>query len=324
MTGTGESPSAAPPAPTLSAELDADIFVATLRAHLAQKREPQVEVFLAGAVARERAAINQGDRSGLTRELDRVTDCAAVAVTLSPEGVVFERALDVLKQSFDLGFGHRGSTYETVSREQLWLEVLTRVRALGGLALRLGRWGAMRDIVLHEAHDGGSRLWPTWLRYGDIHVSRAGLYREDQPGVLDGSRRPLRLAAQHISSQPALHLDGIVDEDELITALCQFDFLANVVGAWTAPTSAQDAVFPYYAAWEPERVRPIADRLVSDRRLRDAVLPGVSDDDLAVLLRFVGTRAARLSEGLGSWMFWDGFEEGRTSAFIAQHLPPDA
>jgi hypothetical protein len=54
------------------------------------------------------------------------------------------------------------------------------------------------------------------------------------------------------------------------------------------------------------------------------VLPEVSDADLAVLLRFVGTRAARLSEGLGSWMFWDGFEEGRTAAFIAQHLPPDA
>ena len=298
--------------------------MAALRAQLAEGREPAVEVFLAGALTRVRAAVNHGDASVLGRELDRVVDCAAVALTLRPDGSLLGRALDVLKQSFDSGFRPDVNSADAVGRERLWLEVLARVRALGALAVRLARWGAVRELSLHEVHDGGSR-WPTWLRYGDIHVSRAGLYREGKASLVEGSRRPFRLAAELISTQPSLHPDEVVDEDELITALCQFDFLVNAVAVWEASKSRpEEAAFPYYAAWEPDRVQPIADRLVSDRRLRDAVLPEVSDADLAVLLRFVGTRAARLSEGLGSWMFWDGFEEGRTAAFIAQHLPPDA
>lgn len=310
---------------TLSVGLEPEAFVAALRAQLAEGREPAVEVFLAGALTRVRAAVNQGDASVLGRELDRVVDCAAVALTLRPDGSLLGRALDVLKQSFDSGFRPDVNSADAVGRERLWLEVLARVRALGALAVRLARWGAVRELSLHEVHDGGSRLWPTWLRYGDIHVSRAGLYREGKASLVEGSRRPFRLAAELISTQPSLHPDEVVDEDELITALCQFDFLVNAVAVWEASKSRpEEAAFPYYAAWEPDRVQPIADRLVSDRRLRDAVLPEVSDADLAVLLRFVGTRAARLSEGLGSWMFWDGFEEGRTAAFIAQHLPPDA
>jgi len=278
-------------APTLSVELDAETFATTLRGQLTDGREAEIEVFLAGALARMRAAVDGGDGQGLARELDRVTDCAAVALTLSQKSEIVARSVNVLRESFDLGLSRPRGHSDVVSHQSLWLRVLTRVRAIGGLAVRLGRWGVIRQLTLHQVHDGGPRLWPTWLRYGEIHVSRARLYWEGLGNheLLESSRRPLRLAADQMADQRTLHPDGVVDERELISAVCQFDFLVNAVVAWEAREgSPEKVVMPYYAAWEADRVQPIADRLVSDHSLRNAVLPDVEDSDLAVLLRSWG------------------------------------
>lgn len=304
----------------LAPEMAPEAFTAALKQLLAAGQTAEAVVFLAGSLMRIRQARDAGDEDALELELDRITDCAAVALVLAPESDVLRQALQVLRDAFDLGLGRLGSQDGAISAERLWQELLARVRALGALAVRLGRWEALRPLVLHEVHDGGPRLWPTWLRYGDIWVSRAELYRVEN-NVLETSRAPFRFAAGHAMRLPSLHPDGVDQEDELITAICQFDFFANLISASEVSDGRHaEAALPYYAAWDGERVRPAAEHLITNERIRAAVLGQGSDAELATWLRFLSERAHRASEGLGSWIFWDGFEEGRVRAFISKHL----
>jgi hypothetical protein len=116
----------------------------------------------------------------------------------------------------------------------------------------------------------------------------------------------------------------VPDEDAAVTSGCEFDFLLNLIATheYRAAKRVDHAAFPYYAAWDGERVKGIAGRLVTQLDLREAVLPGVEKRELAELLAFQAEQAGRRSESLGSWFFWGGFTEGRVGQFLAQQLGP--
>jgi hypothetical protein len=118
---------------------------------------------------------------------------------------------------------------------------------------------------------------------------------------------------------PSLRPDGVDDEDALITSVCQFDVLTNMIAMWAAHENApEEAALPYYAAWDPERVRPAVERIIADLGCREMLLPGIADDDLAALIHFVADRAEQASQWLGSWSFWSGFVEGKVQTFLAE------
>jgi hypothetical protein len=122
---------------------------------------------------------------------------------------------------------------------------------------------------------------------------------------------------------PTLRPDGVHDEDALITSVCQFDLLTNMIAMREAGQNApEEAALPYYAAWDSERVHPAVEQIITDIGCRETLLPGIADDDLAALIHFVADRAEQASQWLGSWSFWSGFLEGKAQTFIALHTPP--
>ena len=311
--------------PHISDDLPPEEFVANLRQLLQNAGDSDLAVFLAGADERVTDARDAGDLNHLAVQLDRLADCAAVTLAYEPTPGTFAQCIAVLRAAFDIGIGRIGRQNGALSGEQLWVEILGRVRALGGLAVRLKRWDAMKLLILQEVHEDAHRLWPFWFRYGDTWANRSRLYQVDN-NVLETSRQPLRLAAGHASRLSSLHPDGVVKENSLITAICRFDFLNNALSIWTPEGQRPaEAAYPYYAAWDGDRVRPIAGVLAFDTATRQTLLPGASDASVANLLQLLAERADRGSQGLGSWQTWGGFLDTRLLHFIAQNgtVPPE-
>jgi hypothetical protein len=204
-------------------------------------------------------------------------------------------------------------------REQLWLLLLAEARALGALAVRLHHWSPLRRLILHEAPGQVSHRWRHWFREGDASIGRARMY-DAGPNVLEGSRRPLRVAAEHALRLHTLRPDGVTDEDSLVTSVCQFDFLTDLTSTWESERDGPGtAPFANFAAWGGERVRPIAERVVFDPLCREALLPAISDSELADLLSSVANEAHQRTMGIGSWGFWRGFVEGKVERFIDEN-----
>jgi hypothetical protein len=311
------APVQTPPADRLATTLSADAFEAAVAARVRARGE-EINVYLAGVQAELARAVADGQAEAVGRVLDCTVICGAVCAANGAPDELTARAIRALHQAFDLGVRPRGGP-NVFPREQLWLELLGRARALGALLVRLEKWEPTRQLVLHDA-DVERPVREGWLRHGDVWVSRANLYRRGQ-NVLEGSRVPLRLPAEHAQRLRALRPDGVIDEDAVITSACQFDLLANLVSVWHAGGDPDHAAFPYFAAWDGERVRPMARRLTEDLGARATLLPGAEDTEVALLLQVVASRADTLSQGLGSWQFWSGFTEGKVGQFIAENLP---
>ena len=187
--------------PHISDDLPPEEFVANLRQLLQNAGDSDLAVFLAGADERVTDARDAGDLNHLAVQLDRLADCAAVTLAYEPTPGTFAQCIAVLRAAFDIGIGRIGRQNGALSGEQLWVEILGRVRALGGLAVRLKRWDAMKLLILQEVHEDAHRLWPFWFRYGDTWANRSRLYQVDN-NVLDdvqtaaAPRRRTRLAPE--------------------------------------------------------------------------------------------------------------------------------
>lgn len=227
----------------LTVDLDADTAAAVVQALVEEGRANGVNVYLAGVQESLRAAADAGDEGALREALDRLVTVAGVAVSYDPAGDLARRSISELHGAFDLGvrLQRRSSGY---SAERLFAEVLARARAVGALAVRLRHWSPLRHLMLHDVPDEDVSLFSGWFRYGDVWASRANLYRQDN-NLIEGGRRPIRLAAEATVRLAALRPDGIVDEDALVTSICQFDFFLNAVLTREAlPGDAQDAASP--------------------------------------------------------------------------------
>lgn len=232
--------------------MDPDAVVPALRGCLDSGRDTDISVYLAAATNAVATAFSNGDEAALTHALDRLTDVAAVIFTFAPKSASAQRAVSALHDVFDGGQANLGRV-NALSPEQLWLRLLAHARALGALAIRLRHWQPLRDLILHDVSGQPSTPWRYWVRYGDVSISRARLYSAGS-NVLDGSRMPIRLAAEQALQFSTLRPDGVTDEDSLLTSICEFDLVTNLVSVWESRDARPgEAAFPYFAAWGGER-----------------------------------------------------------------------
>ena len=303
-----------------SMPMDRESATHAVRQLVDSDKPARINIYLSAASEALRAALAGRDDAKVEDALDRITDVAAIAVSLAPAGQGVQRAIGALHGAFDLGLRARGGP-AIFPPDRLAAAVLARARAVGALAVRLQHWAPLRHLICHGVDEEVSRLWRNWFAYGDVQASRGGFYVKDN-SVLEGSRAPLRLAAKHVLRLPTLRPDEVADEDALITSICQFDFIRCLVATWEAGTDTpRKAAFPYFAAWNGDRVRPASTVVTFDAECREALLPGIDDISLAVLFWRVGEQASNSTQSLGSWGFWDGFLEGKVLAFLKEDRP---
>lgn len=305
---------------TLDIDLERAVAARVLRRCLDDGKDADINIYVAATTSAIAVAYSRGEDDALIEGLDRLIDAAAVMVSFAPESASAERVIDAIHDVFDTG-QVRPTSPAQPPRERLWLQILPRARALGALGIRIRHWRPLRRLILHDVSDPqGTRAWPYWFGYGDVMISRERLYYQGN-NVLESSRAPLRMSAEQALRLPALRPDAVTDEDALVTSTCEFDLVTNLVCLRDAHGLGRSGygLYPYFAAWGGDRVRPIAERIIADPACRDALLPEISERELAELLKSLADIADEQSRSLGMWGFSDGFIEGKVGIFMAEY-----
>jgi hypothetical protein len=235
--------------------------------------------------------------------LNRVTSVAGLGLSYErPQW--FGRAVGVLTRIYELGFGGHG-VQQRADSARLWLSVMLRVYALGGLAVRTSSWDAVRQIASHRPR--GQDRYESWLRHALTMASQAR--------ILDDERHAGLIAHAHnvVRAVAALHPDTDAHSEEVLNSLCQFDALGALV--IMSLTDNRREYYPNFSQYDSYRTEPAFAAVIRERAAREAIYPG-GDDSLAAAIRDISQTAGRL--GL-SYDGWEGFDDRTVRRFLEEH-----
>jgi hypothetical protein len=277
-----------------------------------------LRTLLKDATARARTAIDRGEiETELKDVVDKLT-CIAATLLEYEETEWFERVVRVLSEIYSMAFtperdsqwyGYQQRLDPNDPAPRIWLLIITRVMALGALAVRLRNWRAVRTLTV-ERPDRMGEYYANWQRHALTMASRAQHLQQGQTSSL------ISLARSETESLGCLRPDGIAAEDEaILDGFVQFDVLANLAAIGAARDARPRVFYPNFARFRQHRIQPLVDRLLTDREMREAVFP-LGDEDLALALKAIEQVAHH--EGIR----YDGFESWMgtpVGEFIAEH-----
>ncbi len=200
----------------------------------------------------------------------------------------------------------------------IWLAIIERVFALGGLAVRREAWEAVRMLAIQlpgPLAEAGYEA--NWLRHALTMASRAQKFAPTTPdepeiGLID-------LARDDAVRLDCLHSDGVQSEDELLTSIVQFDVLSNLAAIDHAGSTDSRVFYTNFARFRQDRMQPAANRLLTDSAMRAEIFRG-TDAELAKALAEVGRLGASQGMRYDGFFGWFGTP---VADFIDQHLPQD-
>jgi hypothetical protein len=261
---------------------DNDFQSALLEAMRANDEIPIRHAFLS-LVGEAGALLNQSDGDDdLNRLLDRLTTALSLAVTYD-DRKLFAAVLATFQSIYALGVTGDGNLALGVRGIRLLWGIATRIEAVGGLAIRLRGWWAIRPLTLH----GDGRLtqlhYVSWFRHALTEASRANLlYTEpDENGNPVEIGGPLvAVARQHVERIPALRpdtpsvsrfeLNTAPDEhDPVLDSLAQFDAIWGIVAV--ARSRREFDHYPSFAAFYARRTAPVLETLAASPDVRQQV-----------------------------------------------------
>lgn len=261
------------------------------------------------------AAVRDSDPELTVEELiDRITTLAAVAATCDHSDA-FTDAIRALTQVYAIALDSHGRRRNdlTVPATIIWRSVLERVEALGGLLIRLGRFGLIPDVVMAMPAEGEIEFYGNWLRHGLTEAARSGRFADIDE---EGNHREVNLlnrALDVAQRLEALLPDVAQDDEALLNSICQFDAVAALVAMHAAEKIDTRYFFPNFANFYAQRTLPILSRVSSTPALR-AELGLVDPAFLADAMRHMLEVAQR-----EDWMrTWD-WELTPIGAFIQQY-----
>lgn len=313
-------------------QLDAANFEAATVELIRRNDDIPVQRMLASAIAEARRLVSiagESDADELAVVLDRVVDVGALGVNLQRPGFR-ELSVDALLELYGWAVEEqRVQTSRHLLVPVLWLRVAERLYGLGALAVRRRDWKTVRDLILasvpalHREYRS-----PSWHRDALTMANRAKLFTTLLP---DGQVRQasLLLFARAAAVANPLLCPDLPDpapeyggRDPLLDSLCQFDLLATVVsGAAAHITGVNELLevgYPNFALASRERATAVLDTAVLDPAVRQVLLPGVSNAELALVLDLTAHAASQSRGGFFGWS--DGYPPGPTLDFIAANV----
>lgn len=256
--------------------------------------------------------------------LDRLI-CLAATFLEYEQWEWLSRIIEVLREIYSMPLGEgdaqrMGFSTGISPREpgpRVWLQLMTRLYALGALAVRRRHWTAVRELSL-QLPDRLMDYKTNWLRHAITMMSRAQHLQGQQEGqAVEVSL--LSLAVAQAARLECLRTDGTGEDDErLLSSLAQFDVLSNIVAVADAPQLDFGKTFyPNFARLRQDRVQPLVEGLLSNNTMRGEL--GVQDDELlAYVLRAIESVAHQQGIRYHGFRSWDYTPVGE---FIAEHLP---
>lgn len=257
--------------------------------------------------------------------LDRLTRTAAAAVGFG-ERRLFESCVRTTFTVYMSGFDERGDQRNTstsggrMSSPLLWYELAKRIIAVGGLAVRRGDWGAVRQLALQMTTDRISVSYGEgqyWLRHAAKEADNTGIV-----DTSDANRRQggwlVNGALEIVEREPYLRPDLPAGDHRLLQSLLGFDLLVTLVVSADVGVFDTGKAYPSFIYWNLYEVEPLLASLLRDGGMRAGVFPGgVEDAFLARVLRNLGRAAGRRS---GLWSEWGK----AVSDFLSRHPDPDS
>ena len=164
------------PASTLTWQLDEEAFLGTITEQLRIGDLIPITLLMNRLPNEAKALVTSNRTDDFLTLLDRVTGLAALFLSLD-RSVEFSRAVTALNKIYDVGFSESGGGRSdmAIKPSKLWLEVIGRVYALGGLAVRREDWRAVRLLILQRPKGlVVGEFYNNWLRHALTMASRAG------------------------------------------------------------------------------------------------------------------------------------------------------
>jgi Putative DNA-binding domain len=238
--------------------------------------------------------------------LDRVASVAGLGLTYERQQW-FDQAAAALVRIYELGFGEYGARRSDADTARLWLYVMTRVYGLGGLAVRMRNWEAVRQLASRRPRGEGFQYYVSWLRHALTMAARAQ--------ILDDERQAGLIAHAHnvVREVAALHPDTDAHSEDVLNSLCQFDALGALV--ILSKSDNRRAYYPNFSRYGSRRTEPAFVTVIRDQAPRQAIYPG-DDDALATAIRHIDEDAQH--EGF-SYDGWGGFGDPTVRRFLEEH-----
>ncbi len=315
------------PAPVNFSVVSEDVSAAA-RELLRQNDEIGLRQLLIDGRNQTIAAIEADDEDQLPLLLDSLICLAAVFLTYEVEAWL-DRTVQVLVDAYASVadahevrlLGYNAQLAPTARAPRLWLAIIERVYALGGLAVRLESWRAVRsltDRLPRPLADVGFER--NWLRHGLTMASRAARFvrttedeKQEEIGLID-------LARDDGARLACLRSDGVRPDDEsLLTSIARFDVLSNLAAIDAAQSTDTRAFYTNFARFYQSRIQPAVNRLLADSQMRDEIFRG-TDAELATALATIEHMASHEGMRYHGFQSWAGTPVGQ---FIAEQLPPE-
>ena len=269
------------------------------------------EFLLNEALTRARSQLNHSDVGAEFSDLlDRLI-CLAAALMHYGLDDWFKLVIDALSRIYAMPakpvdveqYEYSTQIAPSEVAPRVWLEIVERVYALGGLAVREGRWQSIRCLTLQPAA-GTVDYHKNWLRQALTTAARAQHLREERDG------RQIELSLLTLARTDAVRLeclraDGVgSDDDVILTAIAQFDVLYNVVAIDDAGETGGGVYFTNFARFHGHRVTPVIERLIADEGMRQDLLEHGDDANLSVALQAIGTQAQQVGSQYDGFTRW--------------------
>jgi len=317
------------PASTYTWQLDEAGFEAATVELIRHDDDIPVRRMLSSAVAEVQRGVSTTE-SDLTDDLvvplDRLTAVAALALELD-RPKYFSLAVRSLLSVYDWAITDlRVNSSKHRLTPLLHLRIAERLYALGALAVRYQRWEQVRELVLatvpglHEQN-----VDRTWHRDALTNSARANLLR-DASGTREVSL--LMFGRAVVTRLPALRPDLPTDINAtdqaggpVLRSLAQSDFLASAISGVSAKATSSRALlntsYPNFAQIDGRYANIAATDLLFTPGVRDLLLPGATDEQIAIVYALLDKEARHAGRAMWGW---EGFDDNRVIDFVNHEL----
>jgi hypothetical protein len=125
----------------------------------------------------------------------------------------------------------------------------------------------------------------------------AHVWRRSWKRVLSGS--PARFQSHFIRRREWFYKVFRENEDNVISSLCQFDFLQCIHAINESDDASAD--YPSFGIYYNSRTEPILSKIIEDNQAREALLPPMPDDRLARIVKTLDEKTEREFVAFNGW-----------------------
>lgn len=244
--------------------------------------------------------------------LDRLTSFGALALQFERREWL-QRVIKAFVSVYEAGFDKTGQERTEPEVVQLWLDIASRVSALGGLAVRLEDWESVHNLADRRPNGNSFGHFGGWIRHAVTYAARARVFERDKRGLIARAHNVVRAV-------DATHFDVEADSERVLDSLCRFDALGCLVVIGERGSLKSGNFYPSFSHYYSRRTEPIFRALIENREMRARIFPGTD--------RFLADALNELNSIANSESFqyngWDGLEDDQVRAFVTSNKTPDS